>query len=99
MSNTIQPITPAPVAKKPLTKKQKAAIATGAVVTTVALGSAVAAYALGRNAEGTKLLGKLKEGYKAMPGKIAELATGAWHKLTGLFKKGGEEVADVVTDK
>ena len=103
MSNTIQPITPAPVAKKPLTKKQKAAIATGAVATTVALGSAVAAYALGKSAYkaagmDSKFFEKIKAGYEIIYAVGKSLISEGWHKLTGLFKKGSEEVADVVTD-
>ena len=99
MSNTIQPITPAPVAKKPLTKKQKAAIATGAVATTVALGSAVAAYALGKSAYkaaemDSKFFEKIKTGYEGMYVIGKYLISEGWHKLTGLFKKGGEKVAD-----
>ena len=77
--------------KKPLTKGQKAAIATTAVVGTLATASVVAAYALGKGkAPDAKLLAKFTEGYKTMGKFVADNAkvAGEW-----IAKKAGE-VAD-----
>lgn len=93
MSNPIQPTSMTVMVNKPLTKKQKVAIAAGATVATVALGSAVAAYAVGRKTPNAKFFGKLKAGYSKIFSELAELTKAGWKKLTGLFK-GGKKVAE-----
>lgn len=60
-------------AKKPLTKGQKAAAITGAVVTTAAVASAVAAFAMGKKVDGN-ILNKLGAGYKAIGSFVAQNA-------------------------
>ena len=68
-------------AKKPLTKGQKAAAITGAVVTTAAVASAVAAFAMGKGVEGN-ILNKLSAGYKAMGSFVANSKAGKWVTTT-----------------
>lgn len=63
-------------AKKPLTKGQKAAAITGAVVGTAAVASAVAAFAMGKGVDGN-ILNKLGAGYKAMGSFVAKNVTKA----------------------
>lgn len=71
--------------KKPMTKGQKAAAITGAVVGTAAVASAVAAFAMGK-----KVNGNILAGYKAMGSFIADKAVKGWDWAG---KKFGEAVA------
>ena len=72
-------------AKKPLTKGQKAAAITGAVVTTAAVASVVAAGLLGKKVDGN-VLNKISAGYKTMGSFIADNAKVAGKWINGKFQ-------------
>ncbi|MBQ4646332.1 MAG: hypothetical protein IJB79_03185 [Candidatus Gastranaerophilales bacterium] len=104
MSLKINNVGHQPHAKKPLTKAQKAAAITGAVVATAAVATTIAAGVMGKKVQpDAKLLNKIGAGYKQMGSFIASKASdfGAWvakkaNDVAVAFKKTTTNVASKV---
>ena len=94
MSLGVNPITVQAQPKKPLTKGQKAAITTGAVLATAATAATIAACVIGgKKAPDAKLLAKIGTGFGEMGSFIAKNAKVAGEFVSAKAKATGEFVS------